>query len=300
MTRIPGEILVTPEMALKWLAMNTKNRPIIPALVDKYSADMRAGRWLNDGTPIQISISGRLNNGQHRLISICRTGIACWMNIQEGCPEDCFITLDNNKPRTGGHMYGAMKVKNYNQTAAIARLALCFAAGTQINLSVSNAVLAQMLALHPDLEATAAAAMTVRKIIQPGPLGAVIALGNSSGDFTGEVEQFLTGLRTGENLAYGDPRLTLRGWLFARSREVGALQAGPTFFVAGRAWSAFAQGRSLSAFRDIRPPTIRTLTIFGFDPAAYPIPDLGKDPRQTAQEAALRDGTDDRYYSAAR
>lgn len=61
---------VTPDMAREWLENNEVNRNIRRKLVDAYRRDMEAGRWAFTAEPVQISRSGRLLNGQHRLSAL--------------------------------------------------------------------------------------------------------------------------------------------------------------------------------------------------------------------------------------
>ena len=81
------------------------------------------------------------------------------------------------------------------------------------------------------------------------------------------MEEFLAGVKTGENLTKGDPRLTLREWFYAqRARERGTVGVETAFAAIGRSWNAFAQSRELSLIKQLFGPTRRSLPIFGFDP----------------------------------
>lgn len=62
--------VVTPKTARAWLEANHVNRNVRPKVVNAYRRDMEAGRWVFTGEPIQISQTGALLNGQHRLAAL--------------------------------------------------------------------------------------------------------------------------------------------------------------------------------------------------------------------------------------
>lgn len=73
---------VTPEMAQRWLKLNTKNRKLREGVVKKYAADMRAGRWVEANTdPIVFNTENVLENGQHRLHAIVASGATVQMLV---------------------------------------------------------------------------------------------------------------------------------------------------------------------------------------------------------------------------
>lgn len=68
--------VVTPAQAKELLEENRVNRKLRPGVVDAYRRDMEAGRW-DEGTgePIQVSRTGGLLNGQHRMTALA--GSSC-------------------------------------------------------------------------------------------------------------------------------------------------------------------------------------------------------------------------------
>jgi hypothetical protein len=58
---------ITKREATEMLEANAVNRKLRPRVVEAYRRDMEQGRWKMTGEPIQISRSGALLNGQHRL-----------------------------------------------------------------------------------------------------------------------------------------------------------------------------------------------------------------------------------------
>jgi hypothetical protein len=58
---------ISKREATELLEANAVNRKLRPRVVEAYRRDMEQGRWKMTGEPIQISRSGALLNGQHRL-----------------------------------------------------------------------------------------------------------------------------------------------------------------------------------------------------------------------------------------
>lgn len=65
-------LIVTPQMAREWLERNTFNRPVTPGHVATMVRDILAGRWVLTHQGISFAKSGRLMDGQHRLLAVLR------------------------------------------------------------------------------------------------------------------------------------------------------------------------------------------------------------------------------------
>ena len=85
-------VLMTPELAKEWLEKyNTNNRNLRLATVRKYAEDMRGGRWQFNGEAIDISASGVLKNGQHRLYAVIEAGVPVMMYVNFDVPDEATI-----------------------------------------------------------------------------------------------------------------------------------------------------------------------------------------------------------------
>ena len=75
-------ILVTPEMARRWLDSNTRsNRRPSAKTVDAYAREMAAGRWLVTHQGIAFNQAGELVDGQHRLLAIIEADVNVLMMV---------------------------------------------------------------------------------------------------------------------------------------------------------------------------------------------------------------------------
>ena len=85
------EMLITPEYAKSLLEKNDQNRNLNKNKVSQYAEDMRNGKWQLNGEDIEISTSGRVLNGQHRLKAIISCGKPIVMGIKFSVPDDVWI-----------------------------------------------------------------------------------------------------------------------------------------------------------------------------------------------------------------
>lgn len=117
--------LVTPDMADAMLERNSDdewhNRPGSEKGILRYSRAMQRG-WKFTGEPIIFSKSGRLLNGQHRLMACVRSGVSFETLVVFGIDDDAFKFMDIGVSRSAGHIFAIEDVPNYNIAAAIARL----------------------------------------------------------------------------------------------------------------------------------------------------------------------------------
>lgn len=112
---------VTPAMAEAMLEYNDGNRPLSDATVAKYAKAMSEGRWIYTAQTIAFSEDGRLNNGQHRLQAIVRSGAAIDVDVRFGEAREAFAFTDVGKVRTAGDIFAINGEQNYSTLAAAIR-----------------------------------------------------------------------------------------------------------------------------------------------------------------------------------
>jgi len=99
-----ARITMTVERAKELLENNDHNRKVTNSRVQEYAKEMTNGLWLYNGESIIISESGRLLDGQHRLLAIVESGVEVEIELVEGVPDsdggiDTFLTI-NTKNRS--------------------------------------------------------------------------------------------------------------------------------------------------------------------------------------------------------
>lgn len=108
---------ITPEIAAEYLATCAPNRALSKATVAKYTSAMARGQW--GFSSISFSSDGRLNDGQHRLHAIIRSGISADFLVIRG--NDDFHHMDAGKSRSPADVLHILGYKNTNVLSAITR-----------------------------------------------------------------------------------------------------------------------------------------------------------------------------------
>lgn len=262
-------IFVSPELAKKFLARNKNNRPVSLSRVKEYAADIKRGAWAVNGETLIFDGEGNLLNGQHRLLAIVAAEVGAFMCVVTGVPADAFKTLDGGKPRSAGNILAMNNVANYNQAAAVCRLALAYSSGAPIrgaHAPNTRLEITEFHAANPYVDELLADCRAARSAINPTPFCAVMFLANRKRLYDGYIADFIDGLTTGANLAVGDPRLTLRNWVITEKvRARSSVLAHNVFSATARAWNAYARANELKIIRGIDPnPNKANTPIVGF------------------------------------
>lgn len=111
-------VRITPDLARDWMTRNhPENRNYRTRLVKKYGADMSAGFWAFTPESLIFSVSGVLQNGQNRLMGVTEAGVAVWMMVDFGWPDDLIQTIDRGAART---VSDALTVESVPNAAIVA------------------------------------------------------------------------------------------------------------------------------------------------------------------------------------
>jgi hypothetical protein len=114
------EILtVTPEMASMMLLGNRDNRKVKQTVVDYLANEIKLGRWQLTHQGVAISETGRLLDGQHRLLAIVKSGIPCKMMVTTGAHDETFMVLDSGVKRNLSDHTGLNKRTSETLTLAV-------------------------------------------------------------------------------------------------------------------------------------------------------------------------------------
>lgn len=268
--------IISPAVAKDLLEKNTTNRSISEKTAGRYAADMKAGRWINNGQGIILSNEGELLDGQHRLRAIIASGTTLSMLVVRGVAKETFATMDSGKPRSLADVLGIEGHVHTNTIASVARSAFAYAAGTTQNYIATKATLNAFVANHPYMVEVVRDVSKVAKVFPKTPLSTILFLGNERRFLDVEAAEFIDGVVFGEGLRRGDARHTLREWISAeRVRGRGVLRTTTVLAATARAWNAFASGKELAVIKGLANPTQQSLQIFGFERSTYKdVPDV--------------------------
>ena len=104
---------ITPELAAEYLSHNVNNRRLRDATVSEYAAKMQAGAWVVNHQGIAFAADGRLQDGQHRLWAIVKSGVAVKMLVARGYPAAATTSMDVGKVRNANDMAEALTGNRY-------------------------------------------------------------------------------------------------------------------------------------------------------------------------------------------
>jgi hypothetical protein len=119
-----GWVQITPDLAARLLARNTRNRHQSPSQVAFYARQISEGRWQRNPQPILVDSDGHLLDGQHRLAAVIEADTPIWAKVEHGVSPDLMQVVDTGKSRTMGDllvMAGACYGSAANTYAAILR-----------------------------------------------------------------------------------------------------------------------------------------------------------------------------------
>lgn len=92
--------IITPADAAMLLEGNTGNRPVRPSRVAMLADAIKRGEWMLTHQGIAIAGSGRILDGQHRLLAIIKSGISVQIAVTTGVNEAAFSAIDVHDKRT--------------------------------------------------------------------------------------------------------------------------------------------------------------------------------------------------------
>ena len=78
---------------------NKRNRKISDSTVEGYAGDMRNGKWTIGSESIAFYKDGYLQNGQHRLSAIVKSGVTIQSLVTFGLENDSINGTDQHRPR---------------------------------------------------------------------------------------------------------------------------------------------------------------------------------------------------------
>jgi len=212
-------VLVTPEMAAKWLDGHQNFRNMRKGFMLRLVADMKAGNFHDIGDPIRFDSSGALVDGQHRLAAIVESGVSISMHVAHGV--DRVEVVDSGTPRSvSDTLNRTMAVPSANSaTAAIRRLhrtQLVDISGAKQNagISLTNSQIVSYVENHPELITACTDAGNMRgsgaSAINYSDAILVLHFAQLKNLDYAAVLSFLESVRDGCGLYKGDPELTLR------------------------------------------------------------------------------------------
>lgn len=164
---------ITPDIAKAWMEQNTKNRGRSDSTIGKYACDMANGDWQLTGDAIRFSASGRLIDGQHRLLACIRSNTNFDTFVIYGLPDDVQDVVDIGKARTISDMLSLRGLANARRVSSALRALLIYKADAMVYRAstFSHAEITHALERHPNI--TKSVSMVSNKVPRTFPLAAI-------------------------------------------------------------------------------------------------------------------------------
>lgn len=244
-------VYLSSEQAAEWLeAYRGPNRRVSEGQVLKYQSDMEAGRWHFQGSPLVISTTHKMLDGQHRLIALanCVPSVTLPFLVVRGVPDSHQLVIDLHSSRTVAQQLSLRGLTHSSVYAASAKLYLEWTRGrlfkSSARGSTSKTEIVQWVLDHQDLLEAIAATKFQQVDAPPSAVGA-FALAVIQANPTRAVE-FFDRLASAVGWEDGDPLLALDRRL-RNIRKAGIrLHAREWLALFIKAWNAWVLGDRLS------------------------------------------------------
>lgn len=200
---------ITPDMARKYLECNYENRTIRQAWIEQLVHIILRGQWVKTHQGIAFDESGRLVDGQHRLMAIAQAGKTVECLVSRDLPTSSYRYIDAGKSRNLSDRIKLTEGARENEIAVSIMRCYCLAvAGKSTSARSTDLIENQFLGMADEV---CAVALRFRKRVYrvtTAPIGAAIA--RYMLHYPKEGQEFLDGLVTGTGLGKMSPILTLR------------------------------------------------------------------------------------------
>lgn len=215
-------LMVTPEMASRWLAQQHPNRRVNVGYVRYLVAEMKAGNWQTTHQGIALDWNDRLVDGQHRLHAIVASGQTVMVQVTRGVDyETSMAAVDQGRVRSAGDMLRMTGEANYTQKATVTRTLHVLVTPTQpFTARVSQANVVEALGrFRGEME------LVLGLVNRTGHRSGLRLLGGNIAPVVLNhlvrpelTEPIIDGMHKGESLSAGAPVLAMRNWQIAATK----------------------------------------------------------------------------------
>ena len=250
-------VTVTPDVALEWLTANTHNRHLSKIAVAKIVEDIGAGRWKDNGETVKFSKTGVLLDGQHRLTAIYMAGVTVRLMVVTGLEDDVQPTIDIGMARTAGSLLSMNGIAQGNAVAALAKMVIRYDECPGVvwgshNDPTKTEIVEYALEHQEDLSFAVILTQGVRRAVKINALSyaGMTYLVHRDSRHLRRWDTWSDGVRKGEDLSKGDPRLAYRNYHLKRLHQAwGGWETQSMLGMALKAWNAYVLNKDLAFMR---------------------------------------------------
>lgn len=256
-----GPLTITPEVAAEMLGANKVNRRKKDLRIDRYARDMMNGSWRLTGQTVQFSRSGRLLDGQNRLMACIKDGVPFKTFVCVGLDDDAMIAIDKGAPRS---FADDLTISGYRRASRLAAAVSAIYRYTQTDdigalsaqaqrLSMSSDEGFEVLKEHPGIESTMGELGRRERLSKVAPMSVMDSFAYVVGRVHhDDMAYFFDRIGNPVGLKEGSPILALisasEGDSIKRKRigVRGGLNSRYKVALLTKAWNAYMEGRPVS------------------------------------------------------
>lgn len=234
---------ITPQMAEKMLEHNTHNRTLRERLIDQLARAMRQGEWMLNGEAIKFNKNGTIDDGQHRLHAIVKSGVTIKTVVVRDLDEGAQDTMDIGARRNFADVLKLRGEVDCTALASIIMLAYRYEHGDlSTNMQPSNKELLAYLDKNAGLRNAVPVAKAIRYAVK-GPMSIFGAFAHIVSNIDAEdAEYFINRLIDGQGLDSTSPILHLRNYLLKVSTSRERPPTTIMFAHMLKAWNLYRDG----------------------------------------------------------
>ena len=209
---------ITPHVAEIMLMKNTRNRSANLNRVATIAAAIESGHFMLNGDAIRFGKDGTLYDGQHRLMAVCKAGRPIESVVVRGLEPEARDVID-----MGGAGRTARDVLQITDGVTVPKMHVGWLVAADVMLATGSITSSKTIQSTDWLRSAckvhgeAVAAMCEvfgrgnKRILMPASSIGMLLITHRV--YPAETTKFAIGVKMGEGLSAGDPRLTFRNYL---------------------------------------------------------------------------------------
>lgn len=199
---------ITPEIARKYLECNYSNRAVRSSWVEELVGKIQRGQWEFTHQGIAFDVTGRLVDGQHRLMAIARAGMPCDVLVTRDLADGVYRHIDSGKVRSLADRVHLTTESAHHNAIAVSIMRAYVLATCGKRPAPQELIENQFLAMSDEVMMVVDSFRSRQRHLTTGPIGAAIACYATK--HPNRAREFMKSLLAGTGLEEGSSVLTLR------------------------------------------------------------------------------------------
>ena len=142
---------ITPKIAEAYLEQNINNRPIKKDNLEVLVKDIKSGSFVVNGDAIRFSETGKLLDGQHRLMACVIANTPIQTVVIRDLPDSTQKTMDSGSVRRAGDKLSMSGYKNANTVAAAVKAVFGYKTQQYTQAKVTHSEVFDFIEANPSI-----------------------------------------------------------------------------------------------------------------------------------------------------